>query len=421
TGVFKDPVQHYWCYSVQTEAQQAEFLFKRAIYQLCNNIKIVNWSTLGEKDQHDCYGRFTTTGLIYDGFDDECGKENDLYDAGKDVKKLSYYTYKLLNEKLKEVDFDNVKVVSTNIPNVYLYEFTKPEGSLYIAWWNYFAEGESGETKEAVLPVSSITTPSVKITGAIPSFPYDFQSRNNKLKENDYPDFFDSSLEPLQAGNQLVVSLGRAPVFIEGFNSLRIINPLNGAVLAPGLKVKIMADPMDLTDIKDVYFIIDGKRQKAAKKEGLYYYNWQVPRGFSQKHIISAQALDVRRNIPVIADPVEVYSSPTPVLSIVSPLNNYRASPGEKIIIQSKLLPANDGIIKVEFYIGNQRQCQDFGLDKEGFYTCRWNVPKESNQFYEIMARAYAYNKGVFLGSIPISQSQVVMVGAVRVKQGGIK
>ena len=50
-------------------------------------------------------------------------------DPGRDVKKLSYYAYKLLIEKLKGSEWDNVKLIETNTPNVYLCENSAgPEG-----------------------------------------------------------------------------------------------------------------------------------------------------------------------------------------------------------------------------------------------------------------------------------------------------
>ncbi|MEK9184037.1 MAG: Ig-like domain-containing protein, partial [Patescibacteria group bacterium] len=304
TGEFKDLNQPYWCYLVQTEFQQAEFLFKRAIHQLANNIKMINWSTLGEKEKGDCDVRFTITGLIYGGLD-ECNKDNP-YDAGMGVKKLSYYTYKFLIEKLKSSDFNNVRIINTSVPNVYLYELNQEDKPLYVSWWDYFAQGESGETKTATLSLLDINAPQVKITQAIPNFLYDFQTKKIQLNERDYPDFFDSSLE-FVSGNTITVTLSKKPVFIDGFNSLRIINPKNKARLTPDSTLKILIDPGDVTNIKNVYFFIDDKNKcqdSGLDKEGYYACDWKTPKKSKQSYKITVKAYN--KSELIAEDSVEV-------------------------------------------------------------------------------------------------------------------
>lgn len=199
TGEFLDKESPYWCYPTQTEFQQAEFLLKRAVEQAYNKVRIIQWSTLGEKEiyQGDPDSQFTINGLIY----------------LSGVKKLSYYTLKFLIENLRGSDFDNVQIIETNIPNVRLYEFQKTKGPIYALWWDYWAEGESGETKQITIPLPNITGSKVKITEAVPNFLYDFQTEKKKLKEKDYPGFFKKSIQSIS--NSLTITLGKRPVYIE--------------------------------------------------------------------------------------------------------------------------------------------------------------------------------------------------------------
>lgn len=280
SGDFKDPNQPYWCYTAQTETQQAEFLFKRAIDQASNKVRMILWSTLREKESHggDSNSRFTSTGLIY---------------SDTEVKKLSYYTYKFLIEKLKGSDFDNIKIINTGIPNVRLYEFNKEDGPTYVAWWDYFSQGETGETKQATLALPGINASQVKITQAVPSFPYDFQTKKIQLNEKDYPDFFSSSSGPAGNGNTAAITLGKKPVYIETFNSLKIINPQNKAKLTPGSTLKVLVDPGDITNIKDVYFFIDGEKNcqdSGPDKKGYYACNWKTPKKSNKLYKITAKA-----------------------------------------------------------------------------------------------------------------------------------
>ncbi|KAF5436221.1 hypothetical protein C5S36_00880, partial [Candidatus Methanophagaceae archaeon] len=60
-------------------------------------------------------GYFDHTGLIYDG-----QGSNDL---GLGVKKLSYYTYKLMTEKLECSNWNNIETIQES-DNVYVYKGT---------------------------------------------------------------------------------------------------------------------------------------------------------------------------------------------------------------------------------------------------------------------------------------------------------
>jgi len=74
-------------------------------------------------------------------------------------KKLGYYTYKLMSEKLEGSDWNNVETVQES-DNVYIYKFTNQDRHIWVVWWDYW--NESGNSKTITLDVSSIN--SVKIT-----------------------------------------------------------------------------------------------------------------------------------------------------------------------------------------------------------------------------------------------------------------
>lgn len=177
-------------------------------------IVFVQWSTLGEHgDYHgDCEDKFGSIGLVYDGINDECGAGGDPYDGGRGVKKLSYYTKKLLIEKSRGCE--GVEGVETGIPNVRLF-YLKRNGR-YVVWWDYSRENLAGESKEVILSLPRIGVGAVNVTAAIPSFSLDFQTRQNRLREKDYPRFFNSSSEHLDENRFVVLTLGRSPVYVEG-------------------------------------------------------------------------------------------------------------------------------------------------------------------------------------------------------------
>jgi len=135
-------------YPFQTEEQQAADLFKRYVYALSHGIKKV-FNAFGLKEGFkDDRGFFDFTGLVYDG--------KFPHDRGRGVKKLSYYTYKLMTEKLQGSDWDNVTTISDGEDNIYAYKFVnkRTEDPVYVVWWDYFDEQQykKGDTKKWDLP-----------------------------------------------------------------------------------------------------------------------------------------------------------------------------------------------------------------------------------------------------------------------------
>lgn len=127
-------------FSYQTEAQQAGDYLKRFVFSLSLGIKkIFPAFGLVEGFKHND-GYFDHTGLIYDG-----EESNDL---GKGVKKLGYYTYKLMTEKLEGSEWDNIEVISDGANNIYAYKFNRKDlgKPVYVAWKDDFGEESKQET-----------------------------------------------------------------------------------------------------------------------------------------------------------------------------------------------------------------------------------------------------------------------------------
>jgi len=177
---------------LQSEKEQAIDLFRRLIYPITFGVKKVFWAW-GVVDCGVSKGPDGYMGLIYSG--ERAGE------PGYGVKKLSYYTYKILCEKLKGSDWDNIQTIRES-DGVYIYKFTKQGKPLWIAW------NDSLKTKTAILDVGNINA--VKITEAIPD-----EETGADLDEKDYPDFFRTETKPVN-NDLLKIILGENPVFIEG-------------------------------------------------------------------------------------------------------------------------------------------------------------------------------------------------------------
>lgn len=108
----------------QNEIQQAGELLKRFVYPLSLGVEKIFWSTI--VDNHnwggDKYSYFNQVGLIYNP------KNN-----GESSKKLSYYTYKLIVEKMEGCDWKSAETLNLG-KNIFAYRFMKNGKSIYIIW-----------------------------------------------------------------------------------------------------------------------------------------------------------------------------------------------------------------------------------------------------------------------------------------------
>ena len=191
----------------QSEQIQAQSLLKRYVSSLSYGVEKVFWAWGIFEGFHYNETYFDFTGLIYDGTYD--------HDMGYGVIKLSYYTYKLMVEKLEDSDWDSIQTIQES-DNIYVYKFTKQGEPIWVAWWDYF--DDTGSSKTITLDVDDIS--SVIITEAVPN-----AESGDDLNENDYPDFF--TIETKAANdNKITITLGENPVFIEEHNTTSV-NDIN--------------------------------------------------------------------------------------------------------------------------------------------------------------------------------------------------
>jgi len=195
-------------FPAQTEKQQAADMVKRYVYPLSFGVKKVFWAwSIKEGFNRDC-GYFDYTGIIYDGCDclnrEYICAEDNTYDLGPGVKKLAYYTFKKMTEKLEGSDWDSMQTIQES-GDVYIYRFTKKDSGkpVWVAW------NDGDKTKTATITLSKNAS-GAKITEAVPKQETgqevtDFSTSFNELQGN----LLESS--PMQ----LQFELGNVPVYIE--------------------------------------------------------------------------------------------------------------------------------------------------------------------------------------------------------------
>ena len=139
---------------------------------------------------------FDYTGLIYDGNrEPQTCDDNDPYDRGTGVKKLSYYSFKLMINKIG--GFAIVETIHDS--GNYVYKFTKNNKPVYVAW------NDNGGS----ITLTGIDSGSVKITEAVPK-----ADSGADLNENYYPNFFTVKTKSVSGGS-VTINLSNTPVFIE--------------------------------------------------------------------------------------------------------------------------------------------------------------------------------------------------------------
>ena len=189
----------------QTEKQQACELVKRYTHFVGNGVARVFWHTMLEgraytnlMQQNDF---FDNTGLIYNGYtylDNEAvyrsgGVGEDLGDG---VKKLAYYSYKLLAERL--ANYAWVEPVLRN-GGSYAYRFHVEGSDVWVAW----ADGH--DTVTLPFPDSQ----QVIVTDSVPS-----AISGDQLDPHSYPSFFEQRTLDTQDGS-LTLLLDEVPVIVE--------------------------------------------------------------------------------------------------------------------------------------------------------------------------------------------------------------
>lgn len=109
----------------ETERQQAAELFKRYIYSLALGIKKIYWGTITE------FHNFAGRGV--NNYFDNVGLINNPRNDGESHKKLAYYTYKLMVEKLEGIDLDRIDTLNLG-KDIFAFRFIKDGKKIYVLW-----------------------------------------------------------------------------------------------------------------------------------------------------------------------------------------------------------------------------------------------------------------------------------------------
>lgn len=195
--------------------------------------------------------------------------------------------------------------------------------------------------------------------------------------------------------------------------SISVTSPSNGNIISPNSKIEVRAKAKG-ENIKSVYFVVNGQKYRGLynKREDFYFFNWNVPYGYSKSYDIEAQltAYPVKKSeIIVKSKLITVYSSAAPTISVINIQNNQTIKPKQKIIVGAVFSPNDIGIAKVEFIItGNDKTKKqvDSNPNKEGIYSFVWTVPNVSKTSYQIQANGYTNT--VDGKHVLASQSEVV-------------
>jgi len=175
------------------EREQAIYLIKAYVATIAAGQRHLFWTSVVEYPQEAPL--FLGMGLIH----------NPVH-HGYSHKKLAYYTYKLMVDKLKDSDWRNVETIVDGKDNIYIYKFPKRkgEGPIFIIWWDYFKE--DGLKEKEVLLNFDITSSKVTITSTIPD------AKNGQEIQDRAS--FKREIKDVRQGSISII-LGHEPIFLE--------------------------------------------------------------------------------------------------------------------------------------------------------------------------------------------------------------
>jgi hypothetical protein len=189
----------------RTEKEQANELLKRFVYSIIKGADKIFWTKLTE------WSNFGGAGI--NNYFDNVGLIHNPANDGKSHKKLAYYTYKLMVEKLENSNWNKIEIVIDGKDNIYNYKFIKKNTgkSIYVLWWDYFEDIVSSKT----ITLNVDFTGYALVTNAIPN-----AESGAYLNENDYPNFFETQIKSV-IDRKITLTLGKIPVFVEGIKAIR--------------------------------------------------------------------------------------------------------------------------------------------------------------------------------------------------------
>ncbi|MFV2082123.1 MAG: hypothetical protein ACC669_09675 [bacterium] len=188
----------------RTEKQQASMLLKMYVYPLAKGISKIFWITIEEHvDSFSCNGR-----------EDECVDYYDLVglinnpdnEDKKSHKKLSFYTYKKMTEKLEGSNWNNIQTIQ-ELDSVNIYRFIRDSEPVYVAWWDYFDDPNYTPGDTRAITLTGLTGTEMTVTDLVPDYP-------DGSQVTDYASAFTVTRVPI-AGGEAVIELGQDPVIIE--------------------------------------------------------------------------------------------------------------------------------------------------------------------------------------------------------------
>jgi len=195
-------------YPYQSELRQAVDLFKRHVHFASEGVRKILWNFLYERPDGTKDGCFWYTGLIYDGEGE--------FDKGEGIKKLAYFTHKLMSRKLGDTDWETV-AGTYGEDNVYQYLLTRQGEPVYVAWYDWF--NDTGTSREVTLDVSSMNASEVKVTKVVPMF-----ETGQEAEAVPFEEAFVTHVVPIIDGT-IKLTLGKKPVIIEEYGPAIVVSP----------------------------------------------------------------------------------------------------------------------------------------------------------------------------------------------------
>jgi hypothetical protein len=180
-----NPEDKFHKFPPQTEREQAAGVISTYVYALSQGIDKILWMFVVERGP----GVFIYShyGLIHN-------PDND----GLAHKKLAYYTYKLMAEKLGGSDWDNTETIQGK-EGIYVYKFTKNNKPVWVAW-------NDNPTPQQII-ISNVNANQVKITEAVPKY-------DSGKEVTDYETAFETEIKTV-SNRKITINLGESPIFVE--------------------------------------------------------------------------------------------------------------------------------------------------------------------------------------------------------------
>ena len=181
----------------QSETEQAAGLIKTYVYGLASGIDRIFWNLMIER--YNFGGVPTNVFNMY-------GLINNPDNDGGSGKKLAYFTFKKMIEKLDGGDWDTLQAVQES-DDLFIYRITKNGNALYVAWWDYFNDAAYEPGKTRTVSLSGLGGSAAVVTETVPRY-------GTGAEVTDYSTAFVTSTLTTKDGS-IAMSLGQAPVFVE--------------------------------------------------------------------------------------------------------------------------------------------------------------------------------------------------------------